>query len=136
MAITKIITTETKPRPISEKMNLRLIRPMNIRTRQVTNSIAAVEKFAGRIRMVTAITGKITGRNPFLKFSTSSCFLLSTLARYMIRNSFAISELWNVRFTMGTVSQRFASLRLVPETRVNKSRGRVSIRPICDILEK
>ena len=121
---------------MSEKMYFRLMRPINIRTRHVTNKIAAVEKFAGKIKIVTAMTGIITGRNPFLKFSTSSCFLLSTLARYMMRNNFAISELWNVRLTIGTVSQRLASFRLVPETSVNSSKGKVSIRPICDILEK
>ena len=132
----KIITRPTIPRAISEIMYFMLMRPMNISTRQVTKRMAAVEKLAGRIRIVTITTGMITGRNPFLKSCTSSCFLVRTLARYMISTSFATSELWKVRLTIGTVSQRFASFRFVPEISVRASSGMVMTIPILEIHEK
>jgi len=135
VAMTKIRIIPTKPAPISVRIYFRFTRPINMRMIQVTNRMAAVEKLAGRISPHISNTGSMAGRKPFLNSLIFSWFLLSTLAIYMIRNSLATSELCKVTLMMGTVSQRLASFRLVPEIRVTSRRGIVRIRPICERRE-
>jgi len=58
----------------------------------VVNKMAAVEKFAGRIRTQTISTGPTIGRKPALNSLILSCRSVSTRARYMIRVNFARSD--------------------------------------------
>jgi len=50
-----------------EKICFKLTRPINIKTKLVVNRIAAVEKFAGKIRKQTINTGITIGRKADLK---------------------------------------------------------------------
>ena len=53
----------------------------------------AFDKLAGMIKPQMMNTGIITGKNPFLKSLMTSCFLLSTLDRYMNKANLATSLL-------------------------------------------
>ena len=78
--------------PIVRMRCLPLILPMNISIIQVAPMSRAVERFAGAINRQTTATGRITGKNPFLKSFISSCFLLSSRLIYIIKASLARSE--------------------------------------------
>ena len=80
------------PNPINANIYLTFIRPMNINTKHDVNKTAAVEKFAGNIKPHTMKIGTMMGKNADLKSFISSCFKDNILATYMIKPSFAKSE--------------------------------------------
>jgi hypothetical protein len=65
--------------------------------RLVVKSIAAVEKFAGKISPQMTSTGIISGIKADLKSLILSCFLVSIRARNIIRVNLARSDVWNER---------------------------------------
>jgi hypothetical protein len=81
----------TPPKMVN-KRNLAGIRPTNIRTMLTKKRIAAVEKFAGTIRMHTVPTAIIMGTYASLKIVSLSCFIESTLAINIINAIFAKSD--------------------------------------------
>jgi hypothetical protein len=58
----------------------------------VVNNIAAVEKFAGKIKAHTIKIGSIMGTNADLKSLISSCLIVNNRAMNMISASLAKSD--------------------------------------------
>ena len=125
----------TMPAPASNNKCLILILPINISITDVAKNNAAVERFAGTIRMQTMITGVTIGINAFLKSFILSWFIESMRATYMISASLARSDVWIVRPIPGKVSHREAELIFVPRTSVSSNSGTEIYRKICDNLE-
>ena len=111
--------------PIAEKpiKCLRLTRPINSIIQQIIPSIAAVEKFAGRISRQTIIIGMAKGRNVLFKSLISFCLTDNSLATYIINASLAKSDVCMVTPKPGISSQRAAWFMFVPKSSVTKSNG-------------
>ena len=85
----------TTPIPPIIKICLALMRPTNINSIEDANNIAAVLKFAGRIRRQTTDTQPMIGINVLLKSLIVSCFKDNCLATNIIIASLAKSDVWN-----------------------------------------
>ena len=93
IATLMIITIGIIATPIVNKICLKLTLPINNKSNEVAPVNNAFDKFAGMIKPQIINTGIITGKNPFLKSLITSCFLLSTLERYINKANFATSLL-------------------------------------------